>query len=158
MKCILLTLAMLLLTCGPLLSAAAGEGERDLSARQLRDLAGSDHFASYTKNPVLQSGAKGGWDAGALGSMTVLKVGKVLHMYYEAWGIRGHSSQDYRSLQIGHATSRDGLHWTKDPANPVLPKGTASAWDREGTWDPFVLYEDDMFKMWYGDGMDDYGG
>ena len=68
------------------------------------------------------------------------------------------SSQDYRSLQIGHATSRDGLHWTKDPANPVLPKGTASAWDREGTWDPFVLHEDGVFKMWYGDGMDDHGG
>ena len=50
-------------------------------------------------------------------------------MYYEAWGIRGHSSQDYRSLQIGHATSRDGLHWTKDPANPVLPKGSGNAWD-----------------------------
>jgi hypothetical protein len=55
-------------------------------------------------------------------------------------------------LQIGQATSRDGVHWTKDPANPVLPKGTGDDWDRDG-WDPFVLYEKGVFKMWYGGGM-----
>lgn len=128
---------------------------------QLRELAGSDHFVPYSNNPVLQPGAKGTWDAGALGSMTVLKVGNTYHMYYEAWGTRGDKkwdAQDYKSLQIGHATSRDGLHWIKDKANPVLPKGTGSAWDRDGTWDPFVLYEDGVFKMWYGGGTDDHGG
>ena len=106
----------------------------------------------FTNNPVLRPGAKGEWDAGALGSMSVLKVDEVFHMYYEAWGGRGGQSADYLSLQIGHATSRDGLHWSKDPASPVLPKGTGQDWDRDGTWDPFVLYEDGVFKMWYGGG------
>ena len=67
-------------------------------------------------------------------------------------GGRGSQAADYLSLQIGHATSRDGLHWTKDRANPVLPKGSGQDWDRDGTWDPFVLYEDGVFKMWYGGG------
>lgn len=157
MSRILLTLTTLLLTCGLLLAAASGKGDRDLSLRQLRDLAGSDQFASYSNNPVLRLGAESTWDAGALGSTTVLKVGKVFHMYYEAWGVRGHNLEDYKSLQIGHATSHDGLHWTKDRANPVLPKGTGGAWDQDGTWDPFVLHEDGVFKMWYGGGTGDHG-
>lgn len=113
-------------------------------------------WSVYPKNPVLRPGADGEWDAGALGTMTGLKVGKMFHLYYEAWGVRSDIAEDYSSLQIGHATSRDGLYWTKDTASPVLPKGTGSAWDRDGTWDPFVLYEDGVFKMWYGGGMDNY--
>lgn len=136
-----------------LLAAAAGSAE-PLDIPQLRDLAGAGRWAIYPHNPVLRPGAKGAWDAGALGSMTVLKVGDVFHMYYEAWGVRGKSGADYNSLQIGHATSRDGVHWTKDPANPVLTKGAGNDWDRDGTWDPFVIHEDGVFKMWYGGGMD----
>ena len=110
----------------------------------------------HPNNPVLTPGSKGTWDAGALGSMSVVKVGEVFHMYYEAWGTRENMSTDYNSLQIGHATSNDGIHWNKDPANPVLTNGTANDWDRDGTWDPFVIYEDGMFKMWYGGGMDNH--
>ena len=150
---ILISLALGLMAVGPV-SEAQREGAQALSVQQLRDLAGSNRWAIYPNNPVLRPGAKGEWDAGALGSMTVLKVGKVFHMYYEAWGVRGANgdSVDYLTLQIGHATSRDGVSWTKDPANPVLPKGTGNDWDRDGTWDPFVLYEDGVFKLWYGGG------
>jgi|GEM_PF-3435643 len=112
----------------------------------------------YKNNPVLQPSEKGKWDSGALGSMTVVRVGKIFHMYYEAWGIRGANSDrsDYLTLQIGHATSVDGLHWERDPANPVLMKGTGADWDLDGTWDPFVLYEDGIFKMWYGGGANNH--
>ena len=135
-------LALIVLTgCGiPPAEPAGGDGDTDF--QRLRDLAGTDRWAVCPDNPVLRPGAKGEWDAGALGSMTVLKVGDVLHLYYEAWGVRGNSAADYGSLQIGHATSRDGLRWTKDPANPVLSKGSGDAWDRDGTWYPFVLHED----------------
>ena len=113
----------------------------------------SAKFEPYAGNPILKPGGPGEWDAGALGSMSVLKVGDTYHMYYEAWGVRGNDPKDYHSLQIGHATSSDGIHWVKDPANPVLPKGTGQDWDRDGTWDPFVIHEDGIFKMWYGGGM-----
>jgi len=86
--------------------------------------------------------------------MTVLRAEGCFHLYYEAWGVRENSAMDYSTIQIGHATSDDGMHWTKDPANPVLPKGTGDDWDRDGTWDPFVLYEDGVYKMWYGGGME----
>ncbi|HOU13889.1 MAG TPA: hypothetical protein PKZ84_12330 [Anaerolineae bacterium] len=116
-------------------------------------------FKEYAGNPVLVTGSKGEWDAGALGTMSVLKVGDLFHMYYEAWGQRSGTQwvkEDYYSLQIGHATSRDGIHWIKDPKNPVLKKGAAGQWDHHGTWDPFVLYEDSLFKMWHGGGANDY--
>jgi predicted GH43/DUF377 family glycosyl hydrolase len=112
-------------------------------------------FKAYEANPVIKPGSKGQWDAGALGSMSVLKVGNVFHMYYEAWGVRSEKewdAEEYESLQIGHATSRDGIQWTKDPQNPVLPRGAIGEWDRTGTWDPFVIYEDGLYKMWYGGG------
>lgn len=112
------------------------------------------HWIDFQGNPVLTVGAPGSWDAGALGSMSVLKVGDTFHLYYEAWGVRSEAEwnrEEYNTLQIGHATSADGLHWTKDEANnPVIPKGRPGEWDSHGTWDPFVLYEDGLFKMWYG--------
>jgi hypothetical protein len=109
----------------------------------------------YANNPILTPGHAGLWDTGELGTMSMLMVGELFHLYYEAWGVRGDShwgASDYNSLQIGRATSPDGYHWSKDPANPVLPKGKGDDWDRNGTWDPFVLYEDGVFKMRYGDG------
>ena len=41
----------------------------------------------------------------------------------------------------------------KDPGNPVIPRGKQGDWDHVGTWDPFVIHEDGIFKMWYGAGV-----
>lgn len=144
---ILVCLAMALL-----LSTQAQAAKQTFSVADIRALAGNGEFKPYCGNPIISPGPKGEWDAGAIGSMSVVKVGKVFHLYYEAWGVRGDASADYSSLQIGHATSLDGIHWTKDPANPVIRKG--DAWDKDGTWDPFVIHENGIFKMWYGGGMD----
>lgn len=111
-------------------------------------------WMDYENNPIISVGESGSWDAGALGSMSVVNVNNTFHMYYEAWGLRTDSEWDreeYNTLQIGHATSTDGLIWTKDLANnPVIRKGEMGEWDSHGTWDPFVIYEDEVFKMWYG--------
>jgi hypothetical protein len=122
---------------------------------QLKSLAGKKGFKPYDGNPVLSPGKKGAWDAGALGSMTVVKVNGVYHLYYEAWGIPSAEAKGwmawFSTLQIGHATSKDGIHWKKDAANPVIAKDK-NTWEVTGTWDPFVIYEEGRFKMWYGGG------
>jgi hypothetical protein len=56
-------------------AGVAGEGDTVLSVPQVRALAGTKHRAVYPHNPVLRPGTPGAWDSGALGSMTVLKVG-----------------------------------------------------------------------------------
>jgi len=111
---------------------------------ELRALAGNGEWKKYSGNPVLKLGAEGEWDSGTLATMSVLTVGDTLHMYYEA-GVKG--VEDY---QMGHAVSTDGIHWEKDKTNPVMPFGRKGEWDDAETWDPFVLYEDGVFKMWYG--------
>jgi len=130
---------------------------KDVSFDQgtVRQLGDDKHFKVYGGNPVLAPGEYGTWDAGAIGSMTVVLVEGVFHMYYEAWGENESNAEgiDYSTLQIGHAVSFDGIHWSKDPANPVLAKGPDGQWDAEGTWDPFVIHEDGIFKMWYGGGI-----
>ena len=137
--------------------AAAIEGlkAKALDVHEVRALAIKDGWNVYEGNPVVGCGAAGTWDAGALGSMTVLRVGGVYHMYYESWGVRSEKAWDadeYESLQIGHAVSLDGVTWVKDPANPVLRRGAEGEWDRTGTWDPYVIFEEGKFKMWYGGG------
>jgi hypothetical protein len=43
---------------------------------------------------------------------------------------------------IGHATSPDGIHWTKDAANPVVvAQGDKSKWGFRGTGEPGVAYD-----------------
>ena len=121
----------------------------------LKQIASKEGFKPYEGNPVIDTGPEGSWDAGALGSMTIIIVDDTFHIYYEAWGKRSEKEWDaseYETLQIGHATSTDGIHWTKDPNNPVLKQGEEGKWDATGVWDPYVIYEDGLFKMWYGGG------
>jgi hypothetical protein len=123
---------------------------------RLDAIAEAGKWTVYENNPLL-SPEPGNWDGGALGSMTTVLVNDTLRMYYEAWGVRSDNPSDpddeYSSLQIGLATSVDGINWIKDLASPVIPKGSPGEWDHMGTWDPFVIYEDGIYKMWYGGGI-----
>jgi hypothetical protein len=134
-------------------SACAQQNAAVMASREAVEWASPGQWQVYTNNPVIPLGSPGSWDTGALGTMTVVRVGGLYHLYYEAWGVRGSNDKDYYTLQIGHAVSSDGVHWTKDPANPVLPKGAGNDWDCNGTWDPSVIYEDGLFKMWHGGGV-----
>lgn len=125
------------------MSKLKGQGEY-YDVDRLRAHAGKGDWKKYAGNPVLQPGADGEWDSWTLATMNVLKVGDKCHMYYEA-GRTG-----VIDFQIGHAISADGIRWVKDPANPVIPFGEHGEWDDAEIWDPFVLYEDGIFKMWYG--------
>jgi predicted GH43/DUF377 family glycosyl hydrolase len=127
------------------------------SDRQLvewwRQIGGVGQWQAYSGNPIISPGEKGEWDSWAVMSMTVVKVRDTFHLYYEG-GLSGCGD-----LAIGHAVSTDGLKWVKDAANPVLEPGEKGEWDGGATWDPFVLYEDGLFKMWYGgerDGRRDF--
>jgi hypothetical protein len=51
--------------------------------------------------------------------------------------------------RVGHATSEDGIKWTKDLANPVLDRGASGTWESREAGHPRVLFEGKKFQMWY---------
>jgi len=79
-------------------------------------IAYSDDLISWTKedtNPVLEYGPES-WDKQGVYDAQVLKVGDTYHMYY------GGASSGWEAGAIGHATSSNGVDWTKDDENPVV--------------------------------------
>ena len=94
-------------------------------------------------NPVLDLGASGSWEDNHVGAPNVLFDGSNFQMWYH-----GHDGTSFRT---GHATSPDGVDWTKDGLNPVLDLGTSGSWDDVHVETPVVLKLDDTtFYMWYG--------
>lgn len=95
-------------------------------------------------NPVLLPGQPGHWDSGTVTQVTVLynASDSLFHMWYQGWG-----SGQY--IYIGHATSFDGRHWTKDASNPVLSPGSNGSWDDLGVLAPRVILVDTTYHMWY---------
>jgi predicted GH43/DUF377 family glycosyl hydrolase len=93
------------------------------------------NWTKYSSSPVLAMGS--GWDSSQLGNASVTKVGSTYHMFYT-----GYSGND----RIGHATSTDGIAWTKDAANPVL---NMDGTDALGVLSPWVVYDGTTWHMWY---------
>ena len=92
--------------------------------------------------PVLDLGESGEWDDEDVTDPTVLIDGEgTYHMWY--------AGSDGDTWAIGHATSEDGLNWTKDESNPVL-EPSASGWDDEDVTGPTVLIDGEgTYHMWY---------
>ena len=86
----------------------------------------------YAENPVLAPGPHGTWDDLHVVGGPVLFVNGT----YRTWYV---GSGDNLVWGTGTATSTDGIHWTKDPSNPVLPYDGGSQ----------VLYENGTYRMWY---------
>jgi hypothetical protein len=99
-------------------------------------------WTKYAGNPVMVPGPIGSWDEDNIDNASVIAVADSFHMWYS--GVD--SLHDNR---IGHATSPDGIVWTKDPANPVIDLDNPFGWDSHEAMHPFVIYENNVFKMWY---------
>jgi len=99
------------------------------------------NWIKHTNNPVLSVGPKGSWDGAWVGSGPVVFIDSLFHMWYMGW-----DGEFGDSLRTGHATSPDGVTWTKDPLNPVLTAGT---WDAPRCFPGPVFYDGSNFHMWY---------
>jgi predicted GH43/DUF377 family glycosyl hydrolase len=103
-------------------------------------------WEKYENNPVLEKGTAGAWDDDNVGSPCVIKVDETYHMWYDG----NYDNPGSKNNGTGHATSSDGLNWSKDILNPVfLP--TAGSWDLAGITHVSVLFDDmeSLFHMWY---------
>jgi uncharacterized repeat protein (TIGR01451 family) len=99
------------------------------------------NWTKYGSNPVLYTGNWGSWEDKGVAKPTVFKEGSTYHLWY--------TGNDGMTLRIGHATSSDGINWTKDPANPVLDIGSPGAWDWLNVYGPSVVKVGAEYKLWY---------
>jgi len=95
--------------------------------------------------PALKLGPKGSWDEQSHAGPCVLKLEDGFHMWYLGSGVQ----EGKMAWRIGHATSRDGLNWTRSGKDPVLDVGKAGDWDG-GTFMSFdIIFRNGKFLFWY---------
>ncbi|MBI2617034.1 hypothetical protein HYW55_02815 [Candidatus Gottesmanbacteria bacterium] len=126
-----------------------GNGNIGNEVRWRIGFATSEDGISWQKNsePVLDADQP--WENSGphwgIGNPSVLLENNTFHMFY-------HADND-----IGHATSTDGIHWTKDPNNPVFTHNSdPNAFDGYRVMDPYVLKWGDKYLMYY-TGSDTHG-
>ena len=83
---------------------------------------------------VLEKGSSSAWDDKAVETPTVVNFNGTYHMFYT-----GYQTNTATEFAIGHATSSDGINWTKSGANPLVTSigGVATADD----FDQFITAE-----------------
>jgi predicted GH43/DUF377 family glycosyl hydrolase len=75
-------------------------------------------------------GEPSGWESKDVSSPVVWIESDMWHMLYEGRGNGGG--------KIGHATSNDGINWTRDLTNPIFGPGMS------GSWDELQIVPDDL--------------
>jgi predicted GH43/DUF377 family glycosyl hydrolase len=108
-------------------------------------------WTRYPQNPVLTEGTGGEWDRGSANEAWVIYEDGLFKMWYsgETLTSTNPSIAQIATYQIGYATSKDGIHWTKYSGNPVLTTGPTGSWDDRWVWRPIVLSTSSSWLMYY---------
>ena len=121
------------------------------------------NWTKDTGNPVLRKGSSAAWDEFGAGFSSVIKNGSNYEMWYTGARVvpdtlLGFFRQSINlenalitgaNFAIGHATSTNGISWTKDTSNPVVSKGSGAVWDKYGVGAASVIKKGANFEMWY---------
>ncbi len=104
-------------------------------------------WTEYAHNPVLEPGETGEWDDAVISEAKVILVDNTFHMWYA--GRWRHPEGLKTPMDIGYATSTDGVHWEKYYANPVLKRGPLGGYDENIISAPMPLYDGHTFYLWF---------
>jgi hypothetical protein len=104
-------------------------------------------WRKHPASPVLETGSEGTWDDAVVNEAKVVHDGETYHMWF-AGRKRGPPGLKM-PIDLGYATSTDGVHWIKHEANPVLVRGPLGAYDENMISAPYVLYDGEQFHMWF---------
>ena len=96
-------------------------------------------------NPIFSKGDPGGWDESWVESPAVMNnhVSGEYSMWYN-----GASTATWK-IQIGLATSADGISWTRHNENPVLSTGNTGMYDDMWLGTPTLISQDELYQLWY---------
>jgi predicted GH43/DUF377 family glycosyl hydrolase len=100
-------------------------------------------------SPVLAVGPGAEWDNAFLEGPSVIKEGSIFKMWYAGYDATVDGQTTDGKVNIGYATSADGINWTKYSGNPVMTT-SASGWDLLYVQDPHVIKKDGVYNMWFG--------
>jgi len=108
-----------------------------------------------TANPVIVRGDPGEWDEWWMSDPVVYRTDTLFHMWYV-----GDDSLNNKyggtNPKIGHATSKDGINWTKDPDNPV-PDLAESIDSSNFMIHSIVVHDGSLFHMYFASGRRPHG-
>lgn len=100
------------------------------------------NWTRFGTEPILiPSGISTHWDATHLYRPSVVVSQGVYHMFYSGSNqyVDETTSVVY-AHGIGHASSANGINWTKDSDNPIFIYNDGPAWRDSRTYTPFVLF------------------
>jgi len=103
---------------------------------------------------VLDIGTTGEFDAAQVYAPHVIKMGNQYWMIYSGHKISSSSNFCLFSMDIGLATSNDGINFNKSTSNPIIPKGTTGSWNNLGSNYPGSIIYKDTLRVYYS-GMQD---
>jgi sucrose-6-phosphate hydrolase SacC (GH32 family) len=128
--------ASLAVLAGPLPCSAAAPAGQD------QDPWAFAAWKPIPQNPVFSGTGRDTWDR-KIRERGYILVGDdgVYHLWYT-----GYAGDSPPTMSLGHATSHDGIHWTRDPANPIFT----------GSWveDMCVVKQDGTYSM-FAEGKND---
>ncbi len=123
------------------------DGQNHTRTSYIEVEAGNPQNVLYVHDkPILEPGSNGSFDdCGSMGTCIVNLYNKKF-MYYIGWNVRNTVSYH---LSLGLATSRDGVHFKKMFAGPILDRFLQEGYLCTSC---YVLTEQEKWKMWYTSG------
>ncbi|MCL5072284.1 MAG: hypothetical protein M1308_15545, partial [Actinobacteria bacterium] len=103
-------------------------------------------WEKYTGNPIVNRDENKNWEYNGVFEPAVICKDNKYYMWYTGMDKNA-------KMQIGLATSDDGINWEKYKGNPVINAGESIDWDSDGVFEPAVICKDNKYYMWY-TGMD----
>lgn len=103
------------------------------------------NWTKYSGNPIFTKGNIGDWDGTWVESPAInfdSNTGE-----YKMW-YNGVDTATWK-INIGLATSNDGINWTKYANNPVVTTGNWGTYDDMWLGTPTILKIDNYYEMWY---------
>ena len=106
----------------------------------------SKDLRNWTMDPPCLKPEEGAeWERGGLYKPCLLEYKRTYYLFYNAKNqTRGRWNE-----QTGVAMSRDLIHWTRNPANPVIPNGPPGSPDERFASDPCVLRDQGEWIVYY---------
>jgi predicted GH43/DUF377 family glycosyl hydrolase len=122
--------------------------ELGVASAPLKSDFGRTNWTQLCDQPILKPELP--WETRCIEAPTLTRRGDTLVMFYAG----GYNNDPQ---QIGVATSKDGVHWTRSSSTPLLPNGRPGEWNSSESGHPGYFADADGRSYLFFQGNDDRG-